>query len=153
MTEQRRLAAIVSADVAGYSRLMGRDESGTLARLREHRKECLGRHLRLRRTAGQVERRRALGSPGALGAASEQTPFCILAHRAARSIPAGSTYGGTPITVQCGLCHTTQNKCAANLRFSSRYSRLDLNLFSICEFKGPASSESRIVPGEVSEEG
>jgi len=32
-TEQRRLAAIVSADVAGYSRLMGRDESGTLARL------------------------------------------------------------------------------------------------------------------------
>ena len=33
MTEQRRLAAIVSADVAGYSRLMGRDDSGTLARL------------------------------------------------------------------------------------------------------------------------
>ena len=27
MTEQRRLAAIVSADVAGYSRLMGRDET------------------------------------------------------------------------------------------------------------------------------
>jgi hypothetical protein len=27
MTEQRRLAAIVSADVAGYSRLMGHDES------------------------------------------------------------------------------------------------------------------------------
>ena len=34
--EQRRLAAIVAADVVGYSRLMGRDESGTLARLREH---------------------------------------------------------------------------------------------------------------------
>ena len=29
MTEQRRLAAIVCADVAGYSRLMVRDESGT----------------------------------------------------------------------------------------------------------------------------
>jgi len=29
--EQRRLAAIVSADVAGYSRMMGQDESGTLA--------------------------------------------------------------------------------------------------------------------------
>jgi adenylate cyclase len=28
MTEQRRLAAIVSAEVAGYSLLMGRDESG-----------------------------------------------------------------------------------------------------------------------------
>lgn len=36
--EQRRLAAIVSADVVGYSRLMGRDESATLAHLREHRK-------------------------------------------------------------------------------------------------------------------
>ena len=39
MTEQRRLAAIVSADVAGYSRLMGRDESGTLARRREQRRD------------------------------------------------------------------------------------------------------------------
>lgn len=36
--EQRRLAAILAADVVGYSRLMGRDESNTLARLREHRK-------------------------------------------------------------------------------------------------------------------
>src|SRR5258707_7318484 len=39
--EQRRLAAILSADVVSYSRLMGRDESGTLARLREHRKQRL----------------------------------------------------------------------------------------------------------------
>ena len=37
----RRLAAIVAADVVGYSRLMGRDESGTVARLREHRKQRL----------------------------------------------------------------------------------------------------------------
>ncbi len=34
---QRRLAAIVSADVAGYSRLMGADEEGTLAALKAHR--------------------------------------------------------------------------------------------------------------------
>jgi adenylate cyclase len=39
--DQRRLAAIVSADVAGYSRLMGRDESGTLAALRAHRRELI----------------------------------------------------------------------------------------------------------------
>src|SRR5215475_11026670 len=39
--EQRKLAAILAADVVGFSRLMGRDESGTLARLREHRKERL----------------------------------------------------------------------------------------------------------------
>ena len=34
----RRLAAIVAADVAGYSRLMGLDEVGTALTLREHRK-------------------------------------------------------------------------------------------------------------------
>ena len=41
MREQRRLAAIVAADVVGYSRLMGRDESGTVARLRRVRTERL----------------------------------------------------------------------------------------------------------------
>src|SRR5262245_6803799 len=39
--EQRKLAAIVAADVVAYSRLMGRDESGTLARLRKSRTEHL----------------------------------------------------------------------------------------------------------------
>src|SRR5215831_10841268 len=34
---ERRLAAIVAADVAGYSRLMGLDEVGTARTLREHR--------------------------------------------------------------------------------------------------------------------
>ncbi len=34
---QRRLAAILAADVVGYSRLMERDEAGTLARLKAMR--------------------------------------------------------------------------------------------------------------------
>ena len=34
---ERRLAAIVAIDVAGYSRLMGTDEEGTLATLKAHR--------------------------------------------------------------------------------------------------------------------
>ena len=34
---QRRLAAILAADVVGYSRLMGEDETGTLAALKELR--------------------------------------------------------------------------------------------------------------------
>ena len=38
---QRRLAAIVLADVVGYSRLMGADETGTLAALRVHRSELI----------------------------------------------------------------------------------------------------------------
>src|ERR1700745_1713124 len=36
---ERRLAAILAADVAGYSRLMGEDEEGTLANLRVVRRE------------------------------------------------------------------------------------------------------------------
>jgi adenylate cyclase len=35
---ERRLAAVLAADVAGYSRLMGTDEEGTLARLKAVRK-------------------------------------------------------------------------------------------------------------------
>jgi len=38
---QRRLMAIVSMDVAGYSRLMGRDEVGTLRKLNAHRSELI----------------------------------------------------------------------------------------------------------------
>ena len=37
----RCLAAILAADVAGYSRLIGADEEGTLARLKAHRHELL----------------------------------------------------------------------------------------------------------------
>lgn len=39
--EVRRLTTILSADVVGYSRLMGRDEAGTLAALKAHRRQIL----------------------------------------------------------------------------------------------------------------
>lgn len=38
---QRRLAAILAADVVGFSRLMGLDEAGTLAALRQRRKQVV----------------------------------------------------------------------------------------------------------------
>src|SRR6185312_10324158 len=38
---ERRLAAILATDVAGYSRLMGADEEGTHARLRAHLRELI----------------------------------------------------------------------------------------------------------------
>jgi adenylate cyclase len=41
MTQTRRLAAILAADVAGYSGLMGADEEGTLERLKALRRELL----------------------------------------------------------------------------------------------------------------
>ena len=38
---ERRLAAVLAADVAGYSRLMGADEVGTLDALKAHRREVI----------------------------------------------------------------------------------------------------------------
>lgn len=42
---ERRLAAVLAADVAGYSRLMGRDEEGTLVRLKAIRKALVDRTI------------------------------------------------------------------------------------------------------------
>ncbi len=36
---ERRLAAILAADVVGYTRLMGMDEAGTLSALTKHRRD------------------------------------------------------------------------------------------------------------------
>ena len=74
--EQRRLAAIIAADVVGYSRLMGRDESGTLARLRDHRKQrfepTLARHGgRLVKLTGDGALAEFPSAVDALGAAIE----------------------------------------------------------------------------------
>src|ERR1700730_6776616 len=41
MPSTRRLAAILAADVAGYTRLMGADEEGTHERLKAHRHELV----------------------------------------------------------------------------------------------------------------
>ena len=41
MSEQRRLAAILVADVVGYSKLVGSDEAGTLAQLQALRQKSL----------------------------------------------------------------------------------------------------------------
>lgn len=56
--ERRGLAAIVSADVVGYSRLMGRDESSTLARPREHRMLRLHPAMRLSNLKEYIPTRR-----------------------------------------------------------------------------------------------
>jgi TolB-like protein/class 3 adenylate cyclase len=45
-TVTRHLAAILAADVAGYSRLMGADEEGTLNRLKAHRRELVDPKIR-----------------------------------------------------------------------------------------------------------
>src|ERR671925_568990 len=57
MSAIRRLAAILAADVAGYSRLMGADEEGTLERLKALRRELVDpkvaeHHGRIVKTTG-----------------------------------------------------------------------------------------------------
>src|SRR5215468_4388556 len=57
MNQTRRLAAILAADVAGYSRLMGADEEGTLERLKAHRRQLIDpkiseHHGRIFKTTG-----------------------------------------------------------------------------------------------------
>ena len=59
MTATRRPAAILAADVAGYSRLMGADEEGTLAALRAVRRELADpkiaeHHGRIVKTTGDA---------------------------------------------------------------------------------------------------
>jgi class 3 adenylate cyclase len=72
MSQTRRLAAILAADVAGYSRLMGADKEGTLERLKALRRELLDpkiaehhgpdRQDHRRRHAGGVCERRRCGA-------------------------------------------------------------------------------------------
>src|SRR6516164_2067839 len=57
MSQTRRLAAILAADAAGYSRLMGSDEEGTLERLKAHRRQLVDpkigeHHGRIVKTTG-----------------------------------------------------------------------------------------------------
>jgi class 3 adenylate cyclase len=57
MSQTRRLAAILAADVAGYSRLRGADEEGTLERLKSLRRELVDpkiaeHHGRIVKTTG-----------------------------------------------------------------------------------------------------
>src|SRR5260370_42110277 len=62
---ERKLPAILAADVAGYSRLMGADEEGTLARLNACRRELMDpeiaeHHGRVVTTTGDGDRVRQL---------------------------------------------------------------------------------------------
>jgi adenylate cyclase len=57
---ERRLAAVLAADVAGYSRLMRADEEGVLARLKAARKSLVDPTIAAHR--GRIVKRRATAS-------------------------------------------------------------------------------------------
>jgi class 3 adenylate cyclase len=71
MAETRKLAAILAADVVGYSRLAGSDEERTLARLRALRSDLIDPTIALHH--GRVVKRTGDGAPGGLG--------CVMRHR------------------------------------------------------------------------
>ena len=55
----RRLAAILAADVVGFSSLMGQDEEGTLARIKSLRREVV--EPKVKSITGEYSRPRAMG--------------------------------------------------------------------------------------------
>ena len=95
MTTTRRLAAILAADVAGYSRLMGADEVGTLEALKAHRREVVdpaiaANHGRIVKTTGDgmlVEFASAVDAVTCAMAIQEQMAERSNWHRAAHSVP------------------------------------------------------------------
>jgi class 3 adenylate cyclase len=82
MTATRRLTAILAADVAGYSRLMGADEEGTHERLKAHRRELVDPKIsmhsgRIVKTTGDRMRRAGFlccGGPWRRPARSVRSP-------------------------------------------------------------------------------
>ena len=60
MAETRKLAAILAADVVGYSRLTASDEDRTLARMRALRSDLIDPAIAVHRARGEAHRRRIL---------------------------------------------------------------------------------------------
>jgi adenylate cyclase len=82
---QRRLAAIVSADVVGYSKMMGADEAGTLNRLKALRAELL--HPKIDEYGGRIVKTTGDGTLIEFRCASDNRPSYDLIHKI--SVPFG----------------------------------------------------------------
>jgi adenylate cyclase len=64
MAETRKLAAILAADVVGYSRLAGSDEERTLARLRGLRSDLVDPAIAAHHGRVKTRTRRGFGATG-----------------------------------------------------------------------------------------
>jgi len=111
---ERRLAAILAADVAGYSRLMGADEEGTLAQFKNHRRELVDPKIseyggRIVKTTGDgllaefasvvdamrcaIEVQRGMAERNALVPEDKRIEFRIGIHQGDIISDAGDTFG------------------------------------------------------------
>ena len=97
---QRRLAAILAADVVGYSRLMAADEGGTLAALRAHRKDLIdptiGKH------GGRIVKLMGDGALVEFASVVDAVECAITVQRAMREINADCSEGRS-IVLRIGI--------------------------------------------------
>jgi adenylate cyclase len=103
-TATRRLAAILAADVVGYSRLMGADEEGTHERLKAHLREVVepqicDHHGRIVKTTGDGVLAEFASVVDAVDCAAEiQRAMANRDLRFARSSASGSELGSISAT-------------------------------------------------------
>ncbi|MEQ8827432.1 MAG: adenylate/guanylate cyclase domain-containing protein, partial [Parvibaculum sp.] len=84
---QRRLAAIISADVVGYSAMMGRDETGTLARLKALRTNFL--HPKIAEYGGRIVKTTGDGTLIEFSSAVDAVSYAVDVQRAMAERNAG----------------------------------------------------------------
>ena len=88
----RRLAAILAADVVGYSRMMGADEAGTLTALKHHREAVFDPAVAAaQRPRGQADRRRHAGRVRAASSTRSSAPSPSSVRSRPKPKPAGIT--------------------------------------------------------------
>lgn len=103
MTElrvNRRLAAILAADVAGYSRMMGADEAGTLAALREIWADTFGPAVAAR--GGRIVKMMGDGALVEFGSAVDAVECAVALQEAMAAVNAGHP-GREPVLFRIGV--------------------------------------------------
>ena len=145
---ERRFAAILAADVAGYSRLMGKDEDGTLSRLKALRRELTDpkiaeRKGRLVKTTGDgllvefpsvvgavrcaVEVQRSIAESNASVAAERRIEFRIGIHQGDVIAEDGDIFGdGVNITARLEALADPGGICVSDRVQSDAVGRIDV---------------------------
>ncbi len=88
---ERRLAAVLAADMVGYSRLMEADEAGTIARQREHREQLIDPTVA--RFAGRIVKTSGDGMLVEFASAVDAVECAVAVQRAMAAREAGRTAG------------------------------------------------------------
>jgi hypothetical protein len=130
MPAVRRLAAILAADVAGYSRLMGADEEGTHERLKAHRREFLDPEIsehsgRVVKTTGDGMLVEFPSVVDAVRCAAEVQRAMIDREAGMNRIVIGSSRKGSsgpeaPGATSNGHCNITPSRCACSRNRAAR---------------------------------